>query len=688
MLTHARRITALLLAGALILGTVPGARAAQPAPDAQDGAIGRTPPRLSYVNGEVSFWRPGAQDWAPAQLNTPLAPGDELYTGNSGNVELQVGGRAFVRGWGDTQLGLVNQEPDFLQIKVTTGHVAIDVRAIDAGHTVELDTPNAVFTIESPGYYRADVADERTLFITRRAGRATVTTASGQPAAVSASEEVVIEGTASPTVQSYVAPELDVWDHWNYARTDELLDAVSARYIPAGVYGVDDLDHYGAWRVVPTYGAVWVPEGVAAGWVPYSTGSWVWDSLYGWSWVDLAPWGWAPYHYGRWVYVDGFWAWAPGPIVRRAIYAPALVAFFGAPGIRVTVGVPFVTWVALGWGEPLVPWWGRPSFRGHAWWAGWGGPRIVNNVVVSRTTVVEVKNIKVYRNVGVQHAVVAVREDRFGRGAVHEARVTEVDVRRMAPVHGQLKVAPNASSYVAASGRAPRPPEAALSRRTVATRPPAGRHAAPPGEAKAGAPAPRIVPKPRATTTAPAPQRPPFGRSNVERQRPSPPLRYEPPRRNEVGPARPREGSSAPTAPQAPRARTPQVPATAPRGQVPPGPAQRAPEPGAPPAQRGAPSRQPERAGPSAEPPRAVERPGPTGPRVEPPRGRERQVPAGPRIEPPRSTPRQLPGEPANRLFQGRGDGGGQRQGPRSDSQPHGGGGKSDAGPSRDRRER
>src|SRR5207249_2027001 len=43
------------------------------------------------------------------------------------------------------------------------------------------------------------------------------------------------------------------------------------------------------------------------------------------TWVDTAPWGWAPYHYGRWVFVDGFWAWAPGPIVHRAVYAPALV---------------------------------------------------------------------------------------------------------------------------------------------------------------------------------------------------------------------------------------------------------------------------------------------------------------------------------------------------------------------------
>src|SRR5438128_2075109 len=308
-----------------------------------------------------------------------------------------------------------------------------------------------------------------------------MTVAGGSAVAIAPSEEVVLDGATTPRVQSFVAPPLDVWDSWNYARTDELIDSMSARYVPAGVYGVDDLDHYGAWRVVPTYGAVWVPREVATGWAPYSTGRWVADPQYGWTWVDAAPWGWAPYHYGRWVYVDGYWAWAPGPLVARPVYAPALVAFFGAPGVRVVVGSPFVSWVALGWGEPLVPWWGSVRFVDRPSWAGWGGPRVVNNVVVNRTTVVNVQNITVYNNTTVRNAVVAVREDAFGRRAVHEARVADVDVRRLEPVHGRLRVTPDASSFVAASGPAVTPPPQTLQRRVVATRRPAAAVARPDG---------------------------------------------------------------------------------------------------------------------------------------------------------------------------------------------------------------
>ena len=110
---------------------------------------------------------------------------------------------------------------------------------------------------------------------------------------------------------------------------------------------------------------------------PYSTGRWVWDPYYGWTWVDDAPWGWAPYHYGRWVYLDGVWGWAPGPLYRP-VYSPALVAFFGPGG-----GVGPLGWIALSWGEPIIPWWGPTWFVGRPCWVGWHGPHVVNNVVIN-----------------------------------------------------------------------------------------------------------------------------------------------------------------------------------------------------------------------------------------------------------------------------------------------------------------
>jgi hypothetical protein len=441
-----------------------------------DEAIGfeRTPPRLSFTDGDVSFLRPGAEDWTPAYVNTALAAGDELYADEGANLELQVAARAYVRAGEYTQLGLMSLEPDFLQLRVTSGTVSLDLRSLKASQTLEIDTPNGAFTVENSGYYRVEVDYETTTFTCRRGGRATLTPATGESLVIAASEQVVVTGDEAQQIESYAAPELDAWDRWNYARTDEQLDAVSARYVPAEVYGVDDLDHHGDWRVVPTYGPIWVPRGLGSGWAPYSTGRWIWDPFYAWTWVDDAPWGWAPYHYGRWVRASGYWGWCPGPIVTRPYYAPALVGFFGGGGVSVgvTIGTPYVGWTALGWGEPLIPWWGSARFRSHAHWAGWGGPRYVNNVVVKKKTVIKVKEINIYRNAGERDAFVMVERERFGRGDHKAERFKRGKHKDLKPVHGEHPVRPVRASLVAESKSATRPPDKTWKRSVVATRKP------------------------------------------------------------------------------------------------------------------------------------------------------------------------------------------------------------------------
>ena len=130
-----------------------------------------SPMRLSFVEGEVSFWRDGAEDWVEARLNTALAAGDALYVGKDGDLELQMGSRAFVRADDDTNLSVVNQTADFVQFKITAGRVSFDLRTLPSGNSIEVDTPNAVFTIDHAGYCRVDV-DGDVNFTTRRGGRA------------------------------------------------------------------------------------------------------------------------------------------------------------------------------------------------------------------------------------------------------------------------------------------------------------------------------------------------------------------------------------------------------------------------------------------------------------------------------------------------------------------------------------
>jgi len=495
-----------------------------------------TPPRLGLIEGQVSFLRPGAQDWAPARMNTALAAGDSIYTGPASNAEFQIGKRGYVRVGESTQLQLTALEPDYLQIKVTAGEASLDLRELLPGHTVEVDTPNAAFTVEHVGYYRLNVDQTATTLITRRGGSATLAAADGQATRVNASEELVISGVDAATVQTYAAPDLDPWDRWNYSRTDALLDSMSVRYVPPDVYGAADLDHSGSWRTVPEYGPIWIPDAMPAGWAPYSSGHWLYDPVFGWTWVDDAPWGWAPYHYGRWVFTNGYWAWAPGPVVARPVYAPALVAWLG--GVRISAGVG-VGWVALGWGEPLVPWWGPRGFVGTPWWGGWGGPRIVNRSVVNTTTVnvttINVRNIT-YVNTQVHNAVIATSSEELGHGAREYVRPSAEQLRDWHPAEHGIQVRPTASNLVPGEGRAAHPPQEIADRQVVALRAPhdpgPSLHAAGLAGPERAGPAPRVVAlrpgapvnqQGSARPVASAPEQHPAGPSAVERARPAPP---------------------------------------------------------------------------------------------------------------------------------------------------------------------
>src|SRR3989442_12800671 len=195
-----RRVIVALLALVVAANSPGSISAADPPAPEQPGEI--TPTRVSYLYGEVSFWRPGAQEWAEAKPNTPLAPGDILYTGQDGNVELQIWPRAFVRAGNGTQIGLDNEEPDYVQFRVTAGHAAFDVREIPSGHTVEIDTPNAAFTIESKGYYHVQLSEDTTTLSTHRGGIATVTPAAGAATPVAANTQIVIAGARTPNAEN------------------------------------------------------------------------------------------------------------------------------------------------------------------------------------------------------------------------------------------------------------------------------------------------------------------------------------------------------------------------------------------------------------------------------------------------------------------------------------------------------
>jgi len=196
-------------------------------------AVGPTPPRLASIEGDASFWRPGADDWAPAHVNTPLAAGDDLYAGKRGNLEVEIGPHAFVRAGPGTEVGLESLETGFVQFKVPSGQAAFDLQRMPEGQRVEVDTPSGAFTIDRAGYYRSNVDDHGTTFISRRGGDAAAIPAGGEASDVPDGQQVVLQGTDTATANASPAPAPDAWDRWNDERDGEHPEHVSsAEYVP------------------------------------------------------------------------------------------------------------------------------------------------------------------------------------------------------------------------------------------------------------------------------------------------------------------------------------------------------------------------------------------------------------------------------------------------------------------------
>jgi hypothetical protein len=412
--------------------------------------VQQTVARLSYVNGDVSFARGDDPDnWQPADANVPMTLGDRAWTAD-GRLELQIQGGNVVRLAKQTDLTALNLTEDTKQFSMSAGVASFRVRRLYEDEVFEVDTPNAAITFESPGDYRIDVRPDGDTRLQVRSGRAVLAAGGGQ-ISIDGGEAMMIGGDQPPRYDFIPMGSPDGWDGWVSDREGRYRNIRSYQYVSHNIAGVEDLDTYGSWRSIPSYGWCWTPASVTVGWAPYRAGRWMWQDPWGWTWVSTEPWGWAPYHYGRWVTYSSRWFWVPvAPAVAVVAYRPALVAFVGGgPGFGVSAGftTDYVGWFPLGPREPFVPWWGRPAVN------------VVNvtNVTYINRTYVTVVNQQTF----VQGRVMTTNY-------VHDPSVIQ-RIERAPVVRGIIPIVPTQDSIRVSSrqGTAARPPQPAVQRSVV-----------------------------------------------------------------------------------------------------------------------------------------------------------------------------------------------------------------------------
>lgn len=421
--------------------------------------------RLSYTYGTVSFQPAGEDDWFPASFNRPLTTGDHVFADPSATGELEIGTGRLLLG-SQTALDILNLDDSNVQLRLTEGTLLVRLHALGDQESFEVDTPNLAFTLLRPGFYRIQVRpNEATTLVTVRAGDGELN-GPDQAFTVHAGQFVQVSGDNQPNYQTFGLPATDRLDDFSEQREQREAQLISARYCSHDMIGYQDLDRYGSWRDAPDYGMVWVPNAMPAGWAPYHYGHWVWVDPWGWTWVDDAPWGFAPFHYGRWAYVGSSWAWIPGPVTERPVYAPALVAWVGGSGFAAGVA-----WFPLGPHEVYQPAYHySPAYLTRV--------NVTNTVIVNRVNITNVNITNVtYINRNAPGAIMAVQRDAFaGARPVQSARLdVRPDMVRSASVMATVGVAPTRASLVrapASGANIARPPAAIASRAVIARRTP------------------------------------------------------------------------------------------------------------------------------------------------------------------------------------------------------------------------
>jgi len=383
-------IAALSAAGMLwAQGPGPGPGPLQPDPPSRVA-------RLNWMNGNVSFQPAGVDTWAGATLNYPLTTGDHIYTDNGARAEMHIGPNA-LRLNGASNFGFLNLDDRTVQIRFTSGALEVRIRRLDDDDLYEVDTPQGAISLLRAGDYRIDTdPDRNATMVTVRGGEAEVTANGGSGFSVHPRQTAYFADSAPPDVRSLNPP--DDFDRFTAdlnAREDRIPPPV---HVPPGMGGYQDLDANGVWREAPGYG----------------------------------------------------WVWAPGAVVARPVYAPALVAFVGGPhfGLAIGIGggigggVGAVAWFPLGPREPYYP-------AYHV------SNTYIQQVNITHVTNVNVTNVNVtnvrYANQQVPGAVTAVPQNAFvGARPVAAAaqRVTPEQMAQAQVVGAAPQVAPQRASVM------------------------------------------------------------------------------------------------------------------------------------------------------------------------------------------------------------------------------------------------
>ncbi len=335
---------------------VPAVEASAPLPSdwSPPGRVGQ----VSLVSGNVDLRVSSGSARADAELNQPIFAGEELRTDPRARGEVRIGANTIDLSNG-SEIEIASLHDGITQILLLRGRIGLHLRQVGENETVEIDIRQGAVRLLVPGTYDIEAGDgEGPLRVAVFDGTAQFAGPGGDRR-IEGGQVAVLTGSEATDAASIGPATADDFVAWCRDRDYDETRLAAPYYVSRYMTGYAELDSAGRWKINAQYGPVWFPT-QPEDWAPYRFGHWSWIAPWGWTWLDDQPWGFAPSHYGRWALIDDHWAWVPGNYAERPLYAPAVVAFLGTPG----VGLSSEEGATVAW-FPLAP--------GEAYWPSYTG---------------------------------------------------------------------------------------------------------------------------------------------------------------------------------------------------------------------------------------------------------------------------------------------------------------------------
>ena len=172
------------------------------------------PARISYVDGDIRFNSPDADEWLQVTVNTPLDEGDAVWCPEGSRVEIQLPDGTVVRLDGGSQLDILANEDGFMHLHLASGHLYLRTTQTTNENSLQIDADDTTVLPAARTRLRIDMLPNSLEDVAITKGSAYVE-GNGNRTRVRAGEQILLEEGHSEVLQLNPA---DSWEIWNVDR--------------------------------------------------------------------------------------------------------------------------------------------------------------------------------------------------------------------------------------------------------------------------------------------------------------------------------------------------------------------------------------------------------------------------------------------------------------------------------------